>query len=356
MVGFFAKADGGKIKVDVPIDVIYSDIVLRRETDDHVGFLTELNMGKHHIHNIANLIASTGNLYSADIAKMVLTGDGRGSQKNIFGKLKARREFLFNKSADQPYAFVLDGSNLNVETADLQQVATHGQPLDELNIFSGVVETQTNNFSMIGEQNSDDVIEFGSFSAHNQSDNVAQNWKINGSIYSLDKGAHKGRAILNTSVAGANKFYAVGNTFDDTSQILGLTTTNLFAPKIVVKNQSARANDSSTGAIITVAPDDVSIFPDINIGSDQSGEVLMDAVKILQYPSTVNNTSVVFCKDVMHTNGSTNPEEMHGSEPGASVLYNNHSLIQNITCQYIFLERIERRLNMLLCMATGQCQ
>ena len=71
MIGFFARPNNKVITINVPVDVMYTDIVLRREPDTNVGFLTELDMGgdpnglgdvvPHNIEGISKLYAQDGN-------------------------------------------------------------------------------------------------------------------------------------------------------------------------------------------------------------------------------------------------------------------------------------------------------
>ena len=48
-IGFYASIKGSDIEVDIPINVMYSDIVSKKETGENIGFLSELDMNDNTI-------------------------------------------------------------------------------------------------------------------------------------------------------------------------------------------------------------------------------------------------------------------------------------------------------------------
>lgn len=78
MIGFYATVDNGNLKVTVPVEEIYSDIVLRNTTEDQY-FMVDLDMGGFGIDGNGYLRATNGYFESGAVGGLSVNGTGGGS-------------------------------------------------------------------------------------------------------------------------------------------------------------------------------------------------------------------------------------------------------------------------------------
>lgn len=341
MVGFFAHASDGNIYVSVPVDAIYSDLVSRRETDEHIGFLTELDMNWNRIENVGELHAESGNFYRARIDVLTLMGDGSSTNANIFGMLKGDK-FRFNKQSSTDPALSVKTSSLNVDNAELQTVGLYGGYLQNLNVSVGGQIGKTGSAVGLGllptaykteyEEGSVKPLGCGNLfigtSEHPVYLNIGNSFTANSATGVVSK-------IV------VSKFLNVGeNTYGTSSDGSGIHTLVLYAPKITFRDKKlAHLKEyPNDGVRAVMFPSGMSAFPDVDLIDCPGGNCLLNKLVIIEHPEETGNTGKIECNIAL--------KQDLGLEDKFST--NNRSLLQNILCKYIYLERAERRINQVL--------
>ena len=124
-IGFYASINGDNIEVDIPFDVKYTDIVSKTETDENVGFLSELDMADNNIDGIEVLFARNGEFESAQFNTLALFGvEQNKKDKNKISDLYANKTIF--QTADGGSAFALSKGDINTESASLRTVSRFG--------------------------------------------------------------------------------------------------------------------------------------------------------------------------------------------------------------------------------------
>jgi len=390
MIGFFARAEDDIIRVNVPVDVIYSDIVRRRETNEQIGFLTDLEMGGcdsdgtncayHNINDVNVLHAERGDLKRAQITMLTLLGEGLNAEgKNVI--LRAGT-FRFSRGPNN-IALNIDASNFYADHIVLQKIGNYVNPSPEwdgcdnvenheLNV-SGLGNAQDLGFykKCIIDGSGNEVQVFGSVSAGVSGQEVKSFLQVDG-IFDFSGGE-----ITDFDNFTANKIYSypfarnVVGTEIGAGKHWGLGADYIFVPgvalideKIDIGNIEDVINDDNK-IVAKIAPSTESSFADVDfvlpsgveaannfesasrltnkfMGAIASGIRKDPAIGILGNSAT--------CSDVFSElfDGDWNPNH-------DDTQYNNFSLLQNILCQYIYLTRLERRMNCVLCAADNDC-
>jgi hypothetical protein len=333
MVGFFAHASDGNIYVSVPVDAIYSDLVSRRETDEHIGFLTELDMNWNRIENVGELHAESGNFYRARIDTLALmggglksqTGGGSSSNANVFRLLKGDK-FRFNKKDSSSPALSVSG-DLAVQSASSQSVAGYGDYLKNFNM-SGSGEIK--DLIMSPFLNNNGVYTYGKFIMKEKPGFENKLYlTIGGSL----NAQNTEMSASSVSVVGTN-LWVEGSSIESSSENTGVNTGGLYVSKITFSDASfseLKGNPSAGNDLAFIELSGVSSFPDVVLGKNND---FMTGTKVVQYPNKNYTTS---CPEIL------------GNYFGKSGEIDKGSLMQNILCQYIYLERLERRINCVLC-------
>ena len=338
MIGFFARAASGVIYVNVPVDTVYSDIVSRRETDEQVGFLTELDMNWHSIENVGELHAESGDFYNARIDGLALMGGGARPDNNVFGMLKGTK-FRFNKPAANSPALRVSADSLTVDDAEFQSVGMYDNYLNELNVSVGGNLGKTGGIGLgllptkLNESGEPD--ECGNLTVGAESQPV--NLTIGGSFI-----ANYATGIA-TDATIHNFLHVIGSRLVDSSgNNSGIRTKTLYTPKITFRNQTLAQlkSDPNSGVEAVIYPSGMSEFPDVWLWACPNGNCLLNKLVIVAHPEKASNGDTVNCTSALK-------EDLGLS--GYSTI--NTSLMQNILCKYIYLERAERRINQVLCQA-----
>ena len=337
MVGFFAHASGGNVYVSVPVDTVYSDIVSRRETDEQIGFLTELNMNWNRIENVGELHAESGNFYRARIDTLALMGDGVSPNANVFGMLKGNK-FRFNKKDSTSPALSVNTSSLTVDNAELQSVGVYGDYLSELNISVGGEIGKTDGtvgLWLLPTATDDD----GNVSSCGNLTIGASAQPVNLEIG--DSFSATSATGISTKLTVGKFLNVIGNNYDTTHFIgSGMRTLALYSPKITFRNKTfAHLKEyPNDGVQVVISPSGVSEFPDVWLWNCPTGECLLNKLMILDDPKKTSDITTINCATVLK-------RDLELSVPSSL----NVSLLQNIVCKYIYLERAERRINQVLC-------
>lgn len=313
-IGFYAEIVDGNIYVHIPLDTMYSDIVNKKETDENIGFLSELDMGDNSIDKINILFARNGDFESVQFGTLTLYGIESGRQdKNKISDLFANKTVF--QSADGGSALSLNRGELNVGDVFLRTIAKFGT---------------TGSF----ESNVASVYDF-SMAEGKTSFTGPANWLVRGNVRAdnfsftverLDVGAY-------IDASRGQDVYVDPESFEYNTKS-GINVKTISAANITLRDQTSYGllNGQSGPVLIDIRPAGTSLLPDAyidNINND-SFEIIADVKDI--------DGKTVSCKNII--------ESLNGN-------YNSKSLAQNIICQYVFWQRLENRIDIKQCLMNG---
>lgn len=314
-IGFYAEINNKDIYVHIPVDVMYSDIVNKKETNENVGFLSELDMNDNSIDKINILFARNGDLETAQFGTLILYGMESGNKdKNQISDLFANKTIF--QSADGGAALALNRGDLNVGDVSLRTVAKYGNAGSfESNVASVYDFSMTE--GRIGFSGPADWLVRGSLRTDNFSFTVER----------MDVGAYID--------ASRGQDVYVDPTSLEYNAKSGIDVKTISAANITLRDQTSYGllNGQSGAVLIDVRPAGTSLLPDV-------------------YVDTVNNDSFEIIADPKDTEGKTVScreiiEALNGN-------YNSKSLAQNIICQYVFWQRLETRIDIKQCLLNGR--
>jgi hypothetical protein len=115
----------------------------------------------------------------------------------------------------------------------------------------------------------------------------------------------------------------------------GIDTNIIYTSNITLRDQTSNALLSGkTGAVILdIRPAGTSMLPDVYVS-----DVNNDMFKILEKP-LADNADMIDCKSVI--------DKFDG-------VYNKQSLSQYLICQYVYWQRLEKRIDATRCIISGQ--
>ena len=313
-IGFYAEIHNKDIYVHIPLDVMYSDIVNKKETNENVGFLSELDMNDNSINKINVLFSRNGNFETTQFGNLSLFGIESGRQdKNQISDLFANKSVF--QSADGGAALALNRGDINVGDVFLRTISKYGT--------AGVFESNVASvydFSMTegrtGFAGPSDWLVRGNLRADNFSFAVER----------MDIGAY-------IDASRGQDVYIDPTSLEYNSKS-GIDVKTILAANITLRDQTSYGLLSGQGGavLIDVRPAGTSLLPDA-------------------YVDTVNNDSFEIIADAKDTEGKTvSCREIIEYLGG---VYNNRSLAQNIICQYVFWQRLENRIDIKQCLMNG---
>jgi len=314
-IGFYAKVQGHSIHVYIPLDVVYSDIVSRKETDENIGFLSELDMNDNNIDGTGVLFARKGEFESGQFNTLVLYGVESGrNEKNKISDLYSGKTIF--QSADGGAALALSKGELNVGDLSLRTIARFGTAGGfESNVAS------VYDFSMsegrTGFSGPAEWLVRGSVRADNFSFNVDR----------LDIGSY-------VDASRGQDVYIDPESLKYNSKS-GIDVKNIYAANITLRDQTSYGLlDGQTGAVLVdIRPAGTSLLPDVYVDNINN-----DSFEIIADPKDASDKTVS-CREIITQ---------------LDVVYNSKSLIQNIICQYVFWQRLETRIDIKQCLISGR--
>lgn len=314
-IGFYAKINGNNIEVDIPLDTIYSDVVSKKETDENIGFLSELDMNDNSIDKIGVLFARNGEFESAQFNTLSLYGVEEGRKnKNKISDLYANRTVFQN--ADGGAALSVSRGEINAVSASLRTISRFGT---------------TGGF----ESNVASVYDFSMSEGRTGFDGPS-NWMVRGNVQADNFSFNVDRLDIG-SYLDASRGQDVYIDPDSLSYSAknGIDVKNIYAANISLRDQTSYGllNGQSGALLVDIRPAGTSLLPDVYIDTinNDSFEIISDAKDV--------SGNTVSCKDIISQ---------------MNVTYNSKSLAQNIICQYVFWQRLESRIDIKQCLKSGQ--
>lgn len=315
-IGYYATESGQDIRIGVELADLYSDVVRRNEPNlDAGGFLSDLDMGDFAFNNAGNLFSVRGEFDVAEFETLTITGAGSGKQaQNKIGEMYADKAVFQNKTGES--ALALNRGTLYADNVNVRTISMFGNTGDFLAGDTAVYE-----FSMTAGHTS-----FTGGGDWNVRGNVVSN-NINFSVERLDISSY-----LNTT-RGQDVFIDADTlTYNSKS---GIEVGTLYASNITLRDQTSSAlNDGASGAVlIDIRPGGTSFLPDAWIS-----EIDNSAFAIISNPSAEDGNTVD-CETII--------KDFEG-------VYNKQSLSQYLICQYVYWQRLEKRIDIKQCLMAGR--
>lgn len=314
-IGFYAKLEGHDIHVYIPLDVMYSDIVSKKETDENVGFLSELDMGDNNIDTTGVLFARNGAFESGQFTTLSVYGAELGRKdKNKISDIYTNKAVF--QSADGGTALSLSKGELNIGDLSLRTIARFGT--------AGGFES--NSASVYELSMSEGRINFSGPS----------DWTVHGAVRADNFSFTVDRLDIGSylDASRGQDVYVDPDSLQYNSKS-GVETKNIYAANITLRDQTSYGLlDGQTGAVlIDIRPAGTSLLPDVYIDTINN-----DSFEIIANPKDASEETVS-CREII--------EQLNG-------VYNNKSLAQNIICQYVFWQRLEKRIDIKQCLMSGR--
>ena len=314
-IGFYADMQNNNtIHVYIPLDVMYSDIVTKKETDENVGFLSELDMGDNSIEKIGVLFARNGNFETAQFGTLSLYGVEDGNKgKNKISDLFANKAVF--QSTDGGAALSLSRGDLHVGDISLRTIAKFGTAgsfeSDVASVYDFSMTEGRTGFSGPGD------------------------WLIRGSVRADNFTFTTERLSVGAYIdASRGQDVYIDPTSLEYNSKSGIDVKTIVAANITLRDQTSYGllNGQSGAALIDIRPAGTSLLPDV-------------------YVDNINNGSFDIIADVKDTTGKkVSCQDIITALDG---IYNSKSLAQNIICQYVFWQRLENRIDIKQCLING---
>jgi len=315
-IGFYAAPTDDGVNVGIELADVYSDIVRRNEPNlENSGFLTDLDMGGFVLDNVGNLFGVRGTFDSAQFNTLTVTGieSGRKAQNKI-GTMIASKAVFQNKTGES--ALTLTRGTLRANSVNGRTLSLYG---DTGNL---TVNTATAyDLAMTAGRTSFSGPEKWNIRGNLVSDH------INFSVERLDVSAY-------ISATRGQDVFIDADTLDYSTKS-GIEVGTIYTSNITVRDQTSSAlNDGLSGAVILdVRPGGTTMLPDALV-TDVNNE---DFVIIADVVSDDDKT--IACKKII--------DEFDG-------VYNKQSLSQYLICQYVYWQRLEKRIDIKQCLMAGR--
>lgn len=316
-IGFYAKdMDDGSIQIGVPLETLYSDVVRRNEPDiDTSAFLVDLDMDDNSISSVGRAIARRGNFDGAEIGTLSINGlETDRKVRNKIVTMAADKTIFQSKTGEG--ALSLTRGTMIVDNASFRTISRYG---DTGNITA----------------NSVGVYDF-SMAAGRTGFYGPDKWKIHGNLVSSKINFTTERLEVDSflNVARGQDVYINSDTLEYSSNS-GIDTSIIHASNITLRDQTSESlsRGGSGVAVLDIRPAGTSILPDVRVATIDNS-----AFQILKSPSAKDGATVD-CKSIISS--------LDG-------VYNAQSLSQYIICQYVYWQRLEKRIDIKQCLLSGK--
>ncbi len=315
-IGFYATHEDKKIKVGIELAEIYSDVVRRNEKNlDNAGFLADLNMGDFSINNGGTLFAVRGNFDGIEANNMNIIGieAGRKVRSNIENMTAGRTVF---QSQSGESALTLTRGALN----------TNGVYAKTLSKFGG-----SGNINVKNAAAYDMSMVAGHTAFTGPSD-----WNVRGAVVADHINFSVERLDVSSFINATRgqDVYIDDETLEYSAKS-GLEVGTLYTSNITLRDQTSVGldNGKSGATIIDIRPAGTSLLPDALVSNIDNDEIL-----IIDKPDA-DDDKMVNCKSII--------EKLEG-------VYNKQSLSQYLICQYVYWQRLEKRIDIKQCLMAGR--
>lgn len=297
----------------------FSELLRRKSADIQANrFHTDLSMDSFNVKDINSLSAKNGNFDKTEIGALSISGANTDRKSGNKIDLLTAQKATFQTSDGGANALNISRGDLTVKSFSAQSLFRYGA--------SGSLEAGTvnvNSFSM---------------AAGRTGFTGPYDWSVSGDAILNNVSLNTERLEINgfiNAARGQDVFIDQDNMTAVTQS--GIQTRELSAAYITLRDQiSSSLLAGGTGAVIVdIRPAGVSALPDVSVETINN-----DEIKIIKDPSS-DNGDMTDCRSIIASLSSA-PK------------YDSKSLAQNLVCQYVFWQRLERRVNIKQCLIDGK--
>lgn len=315
-IGFYAERTTTGLMVGIPLNTLYQEIVRRNEPDiTNSMFLADLDMNNFSIENVNKIIGHNIVSENATFETLDIFGnEGDRGSKNKIKTLTANKSIFQSKSGGA--ALTLTRGALRAKNVFSKTISEYGS---------------TGNF----ESDTASCYSFD-MTAGRTGFTGPVTWDVRGNVETEYIALSTDRLEVSSylNVSSGQDAYITGDSIVSNASS-GITTTNVVASHITLRDQTSKALDAGdTGAVIVdIRPASTTVLPDVRVSG-----VSNDGYAILKYPKR-DSDETLSCQSVVAAMGET---------------YNGSSLAQHILCEYLFWARLEQRINAKQCLMAGK--
>ena len=316
-VGFYAADAGdGEIRIGVPLETIYSDVVRRNEPDiDSNAFLVDLDMGENSISDIGRAIARRGDFDGVEAG--VLTINGVETDRTVRNKITtmvADKTIFQSKTGES--ALSLTRGTMVVDSVSARTISRYG---DTGNIT--VNDAGVYDFALVAGRTSFYGPKF---------------WDIRGNVVSSNITFSVERLEIESFINAARgqDVYINSDTLEYNANS-GIDTAVIQASNITLRDQTSDSlsRGGSGAAVLDIRPAGTSLLPDTYISTIDNSDF-----RILASPKS-DDSKTIDCRSIISS---------------VDGIYNQHSLAQYIICQFVYWQRLEKRIDIKQCLLAGK--
>ena len=315
-IGFYATSEGENIIVGLALNDVYSDVVKRNETNlDNNAFMTELDMGGNSFNNAGDVFARRGEFETGQFGTLALFGEENGRKVKNSIEVMAAEKAIFQSPVGESSLSLTRGT-LVVGSANVKSISNFGDA-GSFEAFS----TSVYDFAMTAGKNTF----YGPIK-----------WNVGGNIFSDNISFSIERLDVDSFINASRGQDVYIDPYDlEYSTRSGIETSYIAASNITMRDQTSDAlNSGETGAVILdIRPAGTSLLPDALLDTVDNG-----VFSIIDNPSS-DEGKTVDCKSIIN--------DLEGR-------YNQKSLSQYIICQYVFWQRLEKRIDIKQCLLEGK--
>ena len=316
-IGFYA-ADGGDdtVHVGIVLDNIYSDVVRRNEVDIDAGaFLVDLDMGGYTLSNAGHVSTRRGEFDGAELGILTINGVETGRKvRNNISVIVADKAIFQSQTGES--ALSLTRGSLIVGSVFGKTISSYGD--------TGSITT-----------NNAAVYDF-SMTAGRTSFTGPANWNIRGNVMADKISFSVERLDINSFInASRGQDVYINSDSLEYNANSGIDTNVIYTSNITLRDQTSDAlsRGLSGAVVLDIRPGGTSLLPDAYVATIDNG-----GFEILARPSD-SNSNTVDCRSVISS--------LNG-------VYNQKSLSQYIICQYVYWQRLEKRIDVKQCLMAGK--
>ncbi|MDR1337960.1 MAG: hypothetical protein LBJ73_02940 [Rickettsiales bacterium] len=315
-IGFYASVGDGNIYIIIPLEEVFSDVIRRDEKNpDSNGFLSDLDMGGFALEKGGSLFARNGGFDAYQTNALSLTGteDGRKIRSRIDNMIAVKTVF---QSQNGETALSVTRGVLNADALSAKTISKFG---DTGNITTGIAS----------------VYDFSMTAGYSGFTGPAK-WEVHGNVVADNINFSVERLEISSFInASRGQDVFIQPDSLQYSPRSGMEVGIMRAANITLRDQTSNAlADGRDGAVILdIRPAGTSVLPDVALDS-----IANDKMTIIANPAD-DDGKTVDCKSII------------GSLNGT---FNSKSLSQHIVCQYVFWQRLEKRIDIKKCLLDGK--
>lgn len=314
-IGFYASPTDDGVNIGIELADIYSDVVRRNDPNVELGgFLTDLDMGNFTLNNVENLFSVRGEFDSAQFDTLTISGTESGKKtRNNIQDITAGKTVFQSRTGES--ALSLTRGTLFADSLNVRTISMYGD---------------TGNFSF----NDASMYELA-MTAGSSSFTGPGTWNVRGDLLA----SYITFSVERLDVAGfinvtrGQDVYIDDETLSYSSKS-GISVGTLHVSNITLRDQTSGAlSDGATGSVLLdIRPAGTTLLPDVLVSGINN-----DGFSILARPSA-DDADTEDCEKII--------KKFDGA-------YNPQSLSQYLICQYVYWQRLEKRINIKQCLMAG---